>query len=71
MGNVIWVVCVLFDNFIVVDGYYVDEVFFRVLSGDILLYFVVEYYFGKLYKCGFLIEMYIIFIVGVFVGEYV
>lgn len=71
MGNATRVVCVLFDNFTVVDGHYVDEVLSRVPSGDISSYLVVEYYSGKLYKRGSSIEMHTTLIVGVSVGEYV
>lgn len=70
--NVIRVVCVFFDNFIVVNGYFVDEVLFKVISEDVLLIFLVEYYIGKLYreKFGFIIVVYFLFIIGVFVGKW-
>lgn len=71
MGNATRVVCVLLDNFTVVDGHFVDEVLSRVPNGDISSYLVVEYYSGKLYKPGSSIEMHLPLIIGVSVGEYV
>ena len=71
MGNATRVVCVLLDNFTVVDGHFVDEVLSRVPNGDISSYLVVEYYSGKLYKPGSSIEMHLLLIIGVSVGEYV
>ena len=70
-GNATRVVCVLLDNFTVVDGHFVDEVLSRVPSGDISSYLVVEYYSGKLYKPGSSIQMHLPLIIGVSVGEYV
>ena len=71
MGNATRVVCVLLDNFTVVDGHYVDEVLSRVPSQDISSYLEVEYYSGKLYKPGSSMEMHLPLIIGVSVGEYV
>lgn len=71
MGNATRVVCVLLDNFTMVDGHYVDEVLSRVPSGDISSYLAVEYYPGKLYKPGSSMEMHLPLIIGVSVGEYV
>ena len=71
MGNATRVVCVLLDNFTVVDGHFVDEVLSRVPSGDISSYLEVEYYSGKLYKPGSSMEMHLPLIIGVSVGEYV
>ena len=71
MGNATRVVCVLLDNFTVVDGHFVDEVLSRVPSGDISSYLAVEYYSGKLYKPGSSMEMHLPLIIGVSVGEYV
>ena len=71
MGNATRVVCVLLDNFTLVDGHYVDEVLSRVPSGDISSYLVVEYYPGKLYKPGSSMEMHLPLIIGGSVGEYV
>ena len=70
-GNATRVVCVLLDNFTVVDGHYVDEVLSRVPGGDISSYLAVEYYPGKLYKPGSSIEMHLPLIIGVSVGEFV
>lgn len=64
------VVCVLLDNFTLVDGHFVDEVLSRVPSGDISSYLVVEYYSGKLHKPGSSIEMHLPLIIGASVGEY-
>lgn len=71
MGNATRVVCVLLDNFTVVDGHYVDEVLARIPSQDISSYLAVEYYPGKLYKPGSSIEMHLPLIIGVSVGKYV
>ena len=71
MGNATRVVCVLLDNFTVVDGHYVDEVLSRVPDGHISSYLVVKYYPGKLYKPDSSIEMHLPLIIGVSVGEYV
>jgi len=68
MGNATRVVCVLLDNFTLVDGHYVDEVLSRVPSGDISSYLAVEYYPGKLYKPGSSMEMHLPLIIGVSVG---
>ena len=67
------VVCVLLDNFTVVDAHYVDEVLSRVSSADISSYLEVQYYTGKLYKkkTGSSIQMHLPLIIGVSVGEYI
>lgn len=64
------VVCVLLDNFTVVDGHYVDEVLSRVPSEDISSSLQVEYYTGKLYKkkTGSTIAVHLPLIIGVSVG---
>ena len=70
MKNATRVVCVLLDNFTVVDGHYVDEVLSKVKSQDISSSLVVEYYTGKLWKpTGSSMEMHLPLIIGVSVGE--
>ena len=71
MGNGTRVVCVLLDNFTVVDGHYVDEVLSRVKSEDVSSYLVVEYYTGKLWKpkSSSSIQMHLPLIIGVSVGK--
>ena len=46
LGDATRVVCVLLDNFTVVDGHYVDEVLSRVPSGMIASELQVDYYSG-------------------------
>lgn len=64
------VVCVLLDNFTVVDGHYVDEVLSRIPSDEISSSLLVEYYTGKLYKPGSTIAMHLPLIIGVSVGKF-
>lgn len=71
LGDATRVVCVLLDNFTVVDGHYVDEVLSRVPSGMITSELQVDYYTGKLYKkkTGSKVEMHLPLIIGASVGE--
>ena len=71
LGDATRVVCVLLDNFTVVDGHYVDEVLSRVPRGMIASELQVDYYTGKLYKKkpGSKVQMHLPLIIGVSVGE--
>lgn len=64
------VVCVLIDNFTVVEGHYVDEVLSRVSVWNISSALKVHYYAGKLYKkkSGSTMKMHLPLIIGVSVG---
>lgn len=66
------VVCVLIDNFTVVDGHFVDEVLSRVPDWSISSTLKVEYYSGKLHKShtGSPLKMHQPLIIGVCVGEW-
>ena len=64
------VVCVLIDNFTVVDGHYVDEVLSRVSVWNISSELKVEYYPGKLYKKVSTMKMHLPLIIGASVGEW-
>lgn len=63
-------VCVLIDNFTVVDGHYVDEVLSRVSDWDISSTLTVEYYSGKLRKNRTGSTMKMSLIVGISVGVF-
>lgn len=66
------IVCVLLDNFTVVDGHYVDEVLSRVSSWSVSEELKVDYYTGKLYKKKTVskMDMHLPLIIGVSVGEW-
>lgn len=66
------VVCVLIDNFTVVDGHFVDEVLSRVPDWNISSTLKVEYYSGKLHKShtDSPLKMHQPLIIGVCVGEW-
>lgn len=67
------VVCVLIDNFTVVDRHFVDEVLSRVSDWNISSTLKVEYYTGKLYKSrtDSTMKMHQPLIIGVCVGEWI
>lgn len=67
------VVCVLIDNFTVVDGHFVDEVLSRVPGWKISSTLKVEYYSGKLYKShtDSPMKMHLPLIIGVSLGEWI
>lgn len=64
------VVCVLLDNFTVVNGHYVDEVLSRVSPWNISSELKVDYYSGKLYRktTGSTVKIHLPLIIGVSVG---
>ena len=70
--NATRVVCVLLDNFTVVNGHFVDEVLSKVTSEDVSSTLLVEYYTGKLYreKPGSTIAVHLPLIIGVSVGKW-
>ena len=70
-GQATRVICVLLDNYTVIDGHYVDEVLSRIPSEDVSRYLMVQYYTGRLQRGGdgsSSIAMHLPLIIGVSVG---